>query len=71
MYSHSRKAQQNSFVRRRADLLFSSTQKDANQEGRSPVHDPLNVSPDDQRSMRQRVAADILGFIPATATPAR
>jgi|SRR6476620_9658059 len=65
MYSHSRRAQQNSFARRRADMVFSSSRKDPDQKGRSLIHEALDVSPDDTRSMRQRVTAGILGFIPA------
>ncbi|MEQ1902238.1 MAG: hypothetical protein ABL866_16075 [Devosia sp.] len=68
MYSDSRKAQRNSFAHHRAHLLFShhAAQERAAELWSAEVHDSDDLpARESGLSLKQRVRAGLLGFIPA------
>lgn len=72
MYSESRKAQHNSFAHHRAALLFSKiTVTDQRRKDWSAASDQGDSPADRTQSLKRRVTAGILGFVPAAVAPAR
>ncbi len=68
MYTDSRKAQHNSFAHQRAELLFSEHPPHGGLRKQVAASVEGETASDRTQSLRRRVSAGILGFVPMTAT---